>query len=385
MNRARKDKDGTINSVTEAIELMQNEVFMDRFRPDNAAIGGDENFGLWFRGQGNAQHDLIPGILRRQKDDGYIEEFSFCRLFQSLNPDAAPRDATDFERLVLMQHYLAPTRLLDWTENLLVALFFAVRDPEKDGKEDSALWVLNGRNLNYFSSATEAQSRIAWPSDPDVIARSCLSRVLGRKEWHDVFVREVARVRCDRPVECQQRMAKVIGDQENVRLGDDALNDPATKPYDLREFGWHDASQARIIDFYAEGRPESSSVGLYTRLRMPVAVFPERANLRIDRQVGVFTLHGGKIPQRPETASVHDDVIGRPITIEELEAMKPKDDVQARTWRRILKWLFIPKNKRAGIRKTLAQIGISEASLFPELDYQSRHLRERWTHFRDKR
>lgn len=355
---------------------------MERFWPDNAAIGGDETFGLWFRGQGNAHHDLIPGILRRQKDDGYIEEFSFCRHFQSLNPDAAPRDATDFERLVLMQHYWAPTRLLDWTENLLVALYFAVRDPEKDGKEDSALWVLNGRNLNYFSSATEAQSRIAWPSDPDVIARSCLSRVLGKREWHDVFVREVARVRCDRPAECQRRIAEAIGDLENIRLGDDSLNDPATMPYDLRKFGWRDASQTRTMDFYAEGRPESSPVGLCTRLRMPVAVFPERGNPRIARQTGVFTLHGGVILQRPETASVHDDMIGRPISIEEIEAMTPKDDDQARTWRRILKWLLIPKSKRAGIRKTLAQIGISEASLFPELDYQSRHLRERWTNVR---
>jgi hypothetical protein len=41
-----------------------------------------------------------------------------------------------------------------------------------------------------------------------------------------------------------------------------------------------------------------------------------------------------------------------------------------------------PQDKRAGIRKTLAQIGLSEATLFPELDYQSQPLRERWTHVR---
>jgi hypothetical protein len=392
MNCARKHEERTISSVTEAIELMQDEVFMDHFRPDIAAIGGDENFGLWFRGQGNAQHDLTPGILRRQNGDGkdgYTEEFSFCRHYQSLNPGAVPRDATAFEWLVYMQHYLQPTRLLDWTENLLVGLFFAVRDPEKDGKVDSALWVLNGRNLNYFSSATEAQSRIAWSSDPDVIARSCLSRVLGRQEWHDVFVREVVRVRCDRPDECQQRIAEAIGDRKNVRLADDSLNDPATSPYDLRQFKWRDSGQIRPMDFYAEGRPESSSVGLYTRLRMPVAVFPERANPRIDRQIGVFTLHGGKIPQRPETASVHDDVIGRPITIEELEAMEPQSDIQARTWRSIVKWLRIPKESRASIRNDLAVQGISEAMLFPDqgnkIDDDSRYLRERWTHFRGKR
>jgi hypothetical protein len=39
----------------------------------------------------------------------------------------------------------------------------------------------------------------------------------------------------------------------------------------------------------------------------------------------------------------------------------------------------IPRGHQGGIRRTLARIGITDASLFPELDYQSRYLHKRWT------
>ena len=45
----------------------------------------------------------------------------------------------------MMQHYGAPTRLLDWTENILVAAYFAVQENEEDPGE---IWVISPQRLN---------------------------------------------------------------------------------------------------------------------------------------------------------------------------------------------------------------------------------------------
>jgi hypothetical protein len=44
-----------------------------------------------------------------------------------------------------MQHYGLPTRLLDWSKSLLVALFFSTRSAVD---EDGCVWALNPRLLN---------------------------------------------------------------------------------------------------------------------------------------------------------------------------------------------------------------------------------------------
>ena len=46
----------------------------------------------------------------------------------------------------MMQHFGAPTRLLDWTQGALIALYFAVRNNR--GDDDAAVWVLDPYELN---------------------------------------------------------------------------------------------------------------------------------------------------------------------------------------------------------------------------------------------
>ena len=78
---------------------------------------------LFFRGHADPNYTLRPSIMRSiklQKNES--------KLYNNLLiecPDDFEKCHTHLEKLVKMQHYGLPTRLLDITRNLLVALYFA--------------------------------------------------------------------------------------------------------------------------------------------------------------------------------------------------------------------------------------------------------------------
>ncbi len=112
----------------------------------------------WFRGHPKIYKYLDPRIFR----DIYKAEF-----YQKMRPDSEyavveefklvapslysniPGKEDDLEWLILMQHYGVPTRLLDWTESILIALYFAVKDFPKD---DGEIWTLYPLALNKEGS-----------------------------------------------------------------------------------------------------------------------------------------------------------------------------------------------------------------------------------------
>jgi hypothetical protein len=71
-----------------------------------------------------------------------------------------------WEWYFLMQHFGAPTRLLDWTGGALIGLYFAVRD--NPGYYDAAVWVLDPFELNYLAIR---QDVVISPSEPGTTQR----------------------------------------------------------------------------------------------------------------------------------------------------------------------------------------------------------------------
>lgn len=118
---------------------------------------------FWFRGENSSEFktSLIPNAYRSygelihssNKDfsvpEGYIELEDRVRVeffrYALPNINQLRLKNTDWNRYYLMQHYKMKTRLLDWSENALVALFFAVSG---NAQSDGVVWILDPYKLN---------------------------------------------------------------------------------------------------------------------------------------------------------------------------------------------------------------------------------------------
>lgn len=108
----------------------------------------------WFRGHARAVGELTPQIYRPRFDHELTRSFrpglelelieQFRRVAPGLSTNV-PADSDRFGWLYLMQHHGVPTRLLDWTANPFVALWFATGTPDDQPGE---LWALYPQALN---------------------------------------------------------------------------------------------------------------------------------------------------------------------------------------------------------------------------------------------
>jgi len=107
----------------------------------------DNHEKLWFRGHERSNYTLMPAIYRApyswENETPLLHQFK-ARAIRFLNK--TPID--DIEWLFIMQHHSTPTRLLDWSENALVALAFAVQYRKEDYDDDAVVWCLNPIKLN---------------------------------------------------------------------------------------------------------------------------------------------------------------------------------------------------------------------------------------------
>ena len=115
-----------ITTIQEFVDLINN-------------VKNDE--GLLFRGQ-QGDWCLLPKLARLVKNK--VDDFE-KRMIDDFKRSSLPllefKPENDWDWLAIAQHHGLPTRLLDWTHNALMAMWFAVAN-DKNKNNNSVIWVL---------------------------------------------------------------------------------------------------------------------------------------------------------------------------------------------------------------------------------------------------
>src|SRR5215469_967721 len=111
----------------------------------------NQDTAMW-RGHADAGWALQACVFRKPKTSAEMASYNetalmghFLMRAPTRSHAKTPEPSDYFGWLSLAQHYGLPTRLLDWSENPLVAAYFAVAEPSDD---DGCIGALSPTDLN---------------------------------------------------------------------------------------------------------------------------------------------------------------------------------------------------------------------------------------------
>jgi hypothetical protein len=122
--------DGKIESVQQLLEQLNKSPITKQ---------KDSHTRVWFRGQADQAWRLEPGVYRsdfpgKTEGEWLTLERHLAQDFRVMSAGIRRGDEGEAELYFLQQHYRMWTRLLDWTNNALAGLYFAVSSrPASDG------------------------------------------------------------------------------------------------------------------------------------------------------------------------------------------------------------------------------------------------------------
>lgn len=211
-----------------------------------------------FRGQRHFGWHTLPKIFR-EDNNVYDSESLAVRDIVSLHPGEFEPDKTMFDRLVRMQHFGLPTRLLDVTTNPLVALWFATEPSAKEDEHHGvvqALLVPQNRQRYYDSDRVSCMANLA---------------NLTKKQKTELTI-------------------EIFGNDSKESFNETQIVDT-------------------LVFHIGMEKPHFRKVMIAEDLELPIYVKPKMSNKRIIAQAGAFILWGMRIDSSYEKTSFRQDRI----------------------------------------------------------------------------
>lgn len=293
----------------------------------------DNEYEYFYRGHSDFNYELLPSIYRNP--DRYFE--SEDKIFREIiirTPSEFLNENSTIEKLVKMQHYGLPTRLLDITYNPLVALFFACNGQKSRNDGEVLIFKIPKSEVKFYDSDTvSVLSNLAKMSVDFNITMPLAEFSVHKKEY-------------------EERMKE---DADSSHLFDDEGN-----------YAWYPNEDFQFVKYFNQESPITYLLHAIREEKnhfLPVIypthfdrVLPVRVKLnnnRILNQNGAFLLFG------------IDTKKSIPAKVPKNWIINDSSEFNCR----------IPAASKFIIKKDLDAIGINESTLYPELEKQTQHVK----------
>jgi hypothetical protein len=203
-----------------------------------------------YRGQRDSSWSNVAGIFRPELKSLLEDEKRAVRRLISVQPHEFASDETMFDKLVRMQHFGLPTRLLDVSLNALVALFFAT-DPGPEGSK------LSNGMVTAFAIPPELEKYY----DSDSV--SCIANLANMTS----------------------------GEKDEIYRLIDSLKPDISSVVSIKKFNKNGVIE-RLLQFIRAEKPYFQPIMDPIDLFVPYYVHPKMSNRRILAQSGAFIIYG---------------------------------------------------------------------------------------------
>lgn len=375
-------KDKQISNLTEFV----NEI---------KKIKIDVGHTLFFRGHADSNYKLLPYVFREKNGVNLLPlENEINKYVLREYDEFFPKNMSNFDVLSKMQHYGIPTRLLDITTNPLIALYFACEDKIKtqgqvliiDGKNDCIL-----RSDSEQASILASLAKLTFEVKKDIYFstfywQSRRKLIFEKREYEllkfnsDPIVKKFKQYLnhsddIDFEKESWLNLIRIRLNFENNNtkdiqfLSDEEVNyvinlakDKRTlieNMFEMNMSKFYEGCKAEEIFIEVKQKRPTFDDFVPTELNDDYIVFANKNDIRIKNQFGAFILFGLNYGMEDI-----EDIKYR-IENEEIDVISPAFNIDNR----------INVVNKKSILKELAFIGISEKTMYPELENASEHIK----------